>query len=344
MWPLEAEHDAGDADRTGQPFRIENFSMATDPRVPELPEWLQELYPYRIRHLQLGPWKMSLVDEGPPGAPVFLLLHGNPTWSFLYRDLIARLRGKYRVIAPDTIGFGLSDKPAVANYHTLAQHISNLTRLIEALALRNVSLVMTGAGGPIGLGYAVRFPQNVARLVMASTWGPNLPRPRHAQQPLGVRLAGKGKFGAWLDSLLNLTMHSMFATRTARPLNDLALEAYTFPFREPGSRVALRAFSQMFYDPDGETTAKLDEIHAGLKNITAPAHIVFGAEDRALGKLPAYLLRDSLKNAREPVFVPGAAHFLPEEAPEAFANFVLRAVEQDGPKGRPGSIFKILDQ
>ncbi len=317
--------------------------MATEASRPELPEWLQELYPFRTRTLQLGPYRMSVVDEGPADAPVFLLLHGNPTWSFLYRDLVRRLSPTCRVVAPDNIGFGLSDKPAEAGYHTLAQHIANITELIEALGLRNISLVANGWGGPIGLGYAIRCPENISRVVLANTWGSNLPRQRHAKQPLGVRLASKGSFGAWLDSMLNLTMHSMFATGATRPLKDLALEAYTFPFREPSSRVALRAFSRMFYEPDGDTIEKLADIQVELHNISAPAYIVFGDKDRVLGKLPAYLLRDDLKNAREPVFVPDAAHYLPEEAPEALAGVVDRALAQDSPKEKPGNVFKILN-
>jgi haloalkane dehalogenase len=98
--------------------------MMTAPQQPDIPEWLRESYPFHTRTLQLGAYGMSFVDEGPADAPAFLLLHGNPTWSFLYRDLIQRLRPKYRVVAPDHVGFGLSDQPNSAAYHTLAKHSS----------------------------------------------------------------------------------------------------------------------------------------------------------------------------------------------------------------------------
>ncbi len=315
--------------------------MPENAATPELPEWLQPLYPFRTRSLQVGSHRMSFADEGPADAPVCVLLHGNPTWSFLYRDLIGRLRSSYRVIAPDNIGFGLSDKPELAAYHTLGRHVSNFTCLVESLGLRNFALVANGWGGPIGLGYAVAHPDRISRLVLANTWGSVLPHKRKLKPPLGVRLAGKGRLGAWLDSLLNLTMHSMFATRTCRPLSDLALEAYTYPFQEAGTRIAVRAFSRMFYEPDAETLTRLEEIYTRLNAIAAPADILWGEHDPLLGKLPAYLLRDELKSAREPVFLPDTGHYLPEEAPQALAEVLLRSAQQR-PSDKPSHVFKIL--
>jgi pimeloyl-ACP methyl ester carboxylesterase len=321
-------------------------TMLTDRREPDLPEWLRELYPFRTRTLQLGSEVMSFVDEGPDEgsseAPAFVLLHGNPTWSFLYRDLIPRLRSKYRVVAPDAIGFGLSDKPDSAAYHSLGQHISNFGRLIEALDLQNFSLVVNGWGGPVGLGYAVAHPQNISRLVLVNTWAANLNPRRNKRLPLGMRIAARGRVGQWLDSLLNLSMHSVFSSRTHSPIGDMAFEAYSYPFRQHASRAAIAAFSRMFFEPDRETVAKLAEIEAGLTNIAAPADILWGTSDPVLGKLPVYLLRDGLKNSREPVFVPEVSHYLPEEAPEVLAQTVLRGAEPKCCGKTDTGLFKIL--
>jgi haloalkane dehalogenase len=314
--------------------------MLIEERKRDLPEWLRELYPFRTRTLQLQSCCMSFVDEGPAEAPIFVLLHGNPAWSFLYRDLIARLREQNRVIAPDHIGFGLSDKPAVA-YHTLEQHIANLTWLIEAHQLRDLTLVTNGWGGPIGLGYAVAHPENIARLILTNTWGVALPLARTRKQPLGMRIAESGRLGALLDAAFNLTMHSAFASRTYRSISDMAMEAYTYPFPTAASRAAMSAFTRMFLHPDNATLEKLREIHSKLKNLDTPATILYGARDPLLTRLPAYLLRDELKRATEPVFLPNVGHYVPEESPEALAEAVLQQPRQ--PEASAGeSVFRII--
>lgn len=315
--------------------------MLTEAPQREIPEWLRELYPFRTRKLQLGAYQMSFVDEGPHDAPAFVLLHGNPTWSFLYRDLIQQLRPQYRVIAPDHIGFGLSDKPAMSVYHTLAQHIENFAALVEALELHRFTLVAHGWGGPIGLGYAVTTPQKVSRLVLTNTWAFNLPQARRPRLPLGIKIANAGRVGALLDSWLNLSLQSTFASRMYRSMSDMAMEGYTYPFHRSLSRVGPRAFTQMFLHPDANTVAQLEEIRVGLKNITAPASMLWGARDPVLSKLPAYLLRDELKGAAEPVFLPDVSHYVPEEAPDALAEIVLRQVTS-APQNRPDDLFKIL--
>lgn len=123
----------------------------------------ETLYPFTSRFLELDGNRLHYVDEGE--GPTLLMVHGNPTWSFFYRDLIAALRPDYRVIAPDHIGCGLSDKPLDYPYR-LATHIANLTRLIEHLELRDISLFVHDWGGPIGLGYAVEHPEHVRRMVV----------------------------------------------------------------------------------------------------------------------------------------------------------------------------------
>jgi haloalkane dehalogenase len=321
---------------------ISSAATPTGTASSDLPEWLRELYPFRTRTLAAGSQTMSFVDEGPaeaPAAPVFVLLHGNPTWSFLYRNLIQRLRSKYRVLAPDHVGFGLSSKPGSPAYHTLDQHIANFTRWVEALDLRQVTLVMNGWGGPIGLGYAVAHPENVARLVLANALTGQAPLSRRMRLPLGLRVARAGRIGAWLDSLLNLSMHSIFASRMHRRLADLPFEGYCYPFRDQASRHAVSAFMEMYLRPDRNTSERLAEIFARLKNVTAPADIVWGARDPLLTKLHAYLLRDQLPNAREPIFVADASHYLPEEASDTLAEVVLRGAER---AGGGESLFKIL--
>lgn len=315
--------------------------MLSDFGQPALPKWLRELYPFRTRTLRLGNERMSFVDEGSLEAPPLLLVHGSPAWSFLYRKLIARARDRFRVIAPDHVGFGLSDKPGDPGYHNLRQHISNLTRLVEALGLQHINLVMSGCGGPIGLGYAVAHPRNLKRLVLANAWPGPLPRAPAPRYSLGMRVATAGKLGRWLGSRPNLSLRSLLSSGTHRPLSDLAVKGYAFPFQAPASRAAVHAFLRLFPAPDTETSVQLDEIYSRLRTIQAPAAILWGLQDPLLSKLPAYLLRDQLPLASEPKFLSEVGHYVPEEDPESLAAASLGPLEaRTGRRAEP--VFKII--
>ena len=132
------------------------------------PDWLDRReYPFESRWLDVEAGRMHYVDEGR-GATV-LMVHGTPTWSFLYRHLVKALRDRYRCVAPDHLGFGLSDRPAGWSYRP-ADQARNLTRFIERLGLKDVTLVVHDFGGPIGLAWALDHPEQVRRLVLFNTW------------------------------------------------------------------------------------------------------------------------------------------------------------------------------
>jgi pimeloyl-ACP methyl ester carboxylesterase len=133
---------------------------------PDDPDDWRGLYPFCSRHLMLDGLRLHYLDEGH-GEPL-LMVHGNPTWSFYWRNLILGLRGDWRAVVPDHIGCGLSDKPQRYAY-CLRQHIDNLVRLVESLELRNISLLGHDWGGAIGLGTALRLPDRFARLVLFNT-------------------------------------------------------------------------------------------------------------------------------------------------------------------------------
>jgi haloalkane dehalogenase len=132
------------------------------------PTWIDRVeYPFASHWLDVGPGRVHYVDEGR-GAPV-LMVHGTPTWSFLYRHLIKALRGRFRCVAPDHLGFGLSDRPARWSYRPQDQ-ARNLARLVDRLDLRDFTLVVHDFGGPIGLSYAIDHPERVSRVVLFNTW------------------------------------------------------------------------------------------------------------------------------------------------------------------------------
>ena len=128
-------------------------------------------YPFAPNYLDVDGLRMHYVDEGPKGAPVALMVHGMPTWSYLYRRIIPpMLAAGYRCIAPDHIGFGRSDKPTLPEWYDIARHTGNLTRLVEALDLRDVTLFVQDWGGPTGLAQYATMPERFSRLVIMNTW------------------------------------------------------------------------------------------------------------------------------------------------------------------------------
>jgi haloalkane dehalogenase len=147
------------------------------------PAWLDRgEYPFASHWFHVGVGRMHYLDEGQ-GAPI-VMVHGTPTWSFLYRHLVKALRGRYRCVVPDHLGFGLSDRPVGWSYRPQDQ-ARNLARFVESLGLENVTLIVHDFGGPIGLAYALDHPGNVRRLVLFNTWMWSFADDRR------VRLAGR---------------------------------------------------------------------------------------------------------------------------------------------------------
>jgi haloalkane dehalogenase len=133
-----------------------------------LPPWLdRNEYPFIPKQFTLPMGQMSYVDEG--GGEPIVMVHGNPVWSFVYRHLITGLNGRYRCIAMDHIGFGLSDKPEDWTYRP-QDHAANLQTFLDALDLSGITLVVQDWGGPIGLAYAIHNPERVRRLIILNTW------------------------------------------------------------------------------------------------------------------------------------------------------------------------------
>ena len=141
----------------------------TVPRTPEerfanLPD-----FPFPPHYVEVEGLRVAYVDEGPRDAPVVLLMHGEPTWSYLYRKIIAPLRRRYRVIAPDLIGFGRSDKLPEQSDYTYERHVGWMSGWLEALDLRDITLFCQDWGGLIGLRLVAAYPDRFARMIAANT-------------------------------------------------------------------------------------------------------------------------------------------------------------------------------
>ncbi len=202
-----------------------------------------ELYPFQGKFLTIGPHRLHYLDEGQ-GDPV-VMVHGNPTWSFYYRNLALRLRDRYRVVVPDHIGCGLSDKPDDTRYsYTLRQRVDDLAALLDHLGLRErVTLVVHDWGGMIGMAWASRFPERVARLVIMNTAA--FPMPAAKKFPFGLWLARNTALGALLVRGCNaFSLGASFVGCKVNPLPARLRKAYRAPYNSWANRIATLRFVQ----------------------------------------------------------------------------------------------------
>lgn len=253
---------------------------------------------------------MHYVDEGS-GDPV-LLLHGEPTWSFLWRKIVPQLPG--RVLAPDLIGFGRSDKPVDPAWYTYENHVRSVARLVEELDLRALTLVVHDWGGPIGLRVAVEHEARVDRLVILNTGIGAGAAP--SETWLRFRAAVRAQGGA-------LDMGRLVASGTAHGLAEDVRAAYDAPFPTPESKAGALAFPELVpTEPDHPNAAPMNEVRDALRGWREPALVVWGAEDAVLPVAIAHGFAELIPGALEPVLIEGAAHFLQEDRPDEVAGAI----------------------
>jgi len=275
------------------------------------------LYPFQTAQLPVPGAVMSYVDEGS-GSPV-LLVHGNPTWSFYYRRLIPALSRQQRVIAPDHIGCGLSTKPQHYPY-TLATHIENLGRLIDQLNVAQIDLVLHDWGGAIGLGWAVRNPERVRRIVLLNTaafLSPRIPwRIALCRYPILGDLAVRG---------LNAFAAAATFMAVERPMEPAVRDGFLFPYRSWADRVAIQHFVRDIpLSPRHPTWALIDAIDRDLLLLRdRPMLILWGGRDWCFSD---YFLADWLTRfpAAEVARFDDAGHYLLEDAHAEVVPRVVR--------------------
>ncbi len=187
---------------------------------------------------------MHYLDEGPRDAPTVLMLHGNPTWSFYYRNLVKAISGKFRCIVPDHIGCGLSEKPGDDRYdYRLASRIKDVDTLINKLGLsKPLSLVVHDWGGMIGFAWAVQNPDRISKMVVLNTAA--FPIPADKRMPPALSLVRDLKLGQFLT--LQFNAFSCIAARLGfkKPVSKEVRDAYKLPYDSPANRIATARFVQ----------------------------------------------------------------------------------------------------
>ena len=293
----------------------ENALRTPDDRFQGLPD-----YPWQPHYLNdlpsLHGLRLHYLDEGPLDAPItWLCLHGNPAWSYLYRKMIpVWLQAGHRVVAPDLMGFGKSDKPKRVEFHRFDQHRQSLLELVERLDLQRVALVVQDWGGLLGLTLPMAAPHRYGHLLMMNTYLAT------AEAPLS------DGFKAWREMCANkpqFEVSRLFA-RGNPHMSPAECAAYDAPFPDAGHRAALRAFPPMVPEhPGDEGVSWSREAKAFWASAwTGKSLMAIGQQDPVLGEPVMRELGSHFRNLPEPLLLPQAGHFVQEHG-EGIARWAL---------------------
>jgi len=276
------------------------------------PHWLdRSLFPFTSRFVNIGANRVHYIDEG--AGPTLLLLHGNPTWSFLYRHIVHLLSPHFRCIALDYPGFGLSTAATGYGY-TPREHSDVLEGFVYALGLSDLRIMVQDWGGPIGLGFAGRHPDRVHSLIIGNSFAwPATTGMKGFSYVMGNPVA------RYFITHRNMLARWLIPAGTNRTLTEAELAAYMGPFPTPASRLPTWIFARQIR----ASASYLAEVEAGLARLSdKPALIVWADADGAFG--PAD--RDRFVRVfrkHQLIDLPGAKHFIQENAPEAIASAIL---------------------
>ena len=280
------------------------------------PAWLEELFPFEQHSVMVNGRRMAYIDEGErTGRPV-LLLHGNPAWAFLYRDFIEPLKAAgYRVIAPDCIGSGYSDKPRIDTAYSLAHHIADLVALIDHLDLKGIAIVGQDWGGPQSVGAALQRLDRVASITLMNTW---------------LFTDYKGDFhtsatpwttwhapiiGQFFTKRLKVLSHRGPSATSQRGMSELEARGYHHIYDERDSETVTLTWPRSIPLTQGDRGwADMAMIQSRLGELAeTPIQLVWAPEDPVFPIEYCQRLQELLPHAEEPVLFDRASHFLQDD-------------------------------
>jgi haloalkane dehalogenase len=277
-------------------------------------------YPFKDHWLPYRDGHIHYVDEGQ-GATV-LLLHGNPTWSYIYRNVIKDLRGECRLVALDYPGFGMSKAPSKYGF-TPQEQSDAVADLINRLELRNLVLVVQDWGGPIGTNYAVRNRANLRGLVVMNTWA----WPASNLQKIFSIVMGGWPLGYWLQTRRNYFAKSIFPSGiyNSEKVTESFRKAYTDPFPTPESRRPTWIFPKSIR----KARPWLADIESRLPNLSdMPAQILWGLHDDPGFPLKEMAKWQSYLKMHETETLEDASHSVQEDRPDRVTASIRRVLER----------------
>jgi haloalkane dehalogenase len=301
-----------------------------DERFGELPD-----FPYEPSYVDDLPdyegLRMAYIDEGPKDAPVFLCLHGEPSWSYLYRKMIPLfLEAGGRVIAPDLYGFGRSDKPVRQEDYSYSFHRDALLALIERLDLRNITLVCQDWGGVLGLTLPMEAPERWQRLIVMNTSLPFEPESsviaEDLARPADERKTGFGRWHAVSQRTDDMPVGAILNMGSGQKLSEAEIAAYDAPYPDKSYKAGAIVFPRLVpfsEDMDGYDIGR--RAIAFWEEWEGESFMAIGGADPVLGKKAMMRLHGTINGCPEPLVIEEAGHFVQEWGEEvarkALASF-----------------------
>jgi cis-3-alkyl-4-acyloxetan-2-one decarboxylase len=279
--------------------------------VKQVPEQLREAYPWKGEWLDVDGGRMHYLDVGPRGAPAILCVHGNPTWSFYWRHLVKAFSDRYRVIVPDHIGCGMSDKPQDWPYR-LEGHVGNLCRLVGHLGLERLCLAVHDWGGAIGMGFAVRNPEIPRGFLITNTAAF-----RSKEIPLSIASCRIPLFGAMAVRGFNAFAGAATWRATSKGLSSSARAGLLWPYDSWENRIAtLRFVEDIPLEPGHPSYGTLLGVEEGLAAFSGhPMLICWGDQDFCF--TPSFRAEWERRFPRAEVHAwQDVGHYVMEDAPE----------------------------
>lgn len=271
-------------------------------------------YPFKPHFEKINGFDMHFIDEGT-GEPI-LCLHGEPTWSYLYRNFIKELSNSNRVIAPDQMGFGKSDVPQEKKYR-MHEHIDNLTKLILKLDLNNITLVVQDWGGPIGLGFAVDHVERIKRMVIMNT---SVGVMREGRKPWYATLEEKGIYKEFIMNIEGVIKGGIYQKDN---ITDSMINAYTAPF--PSEEYYIGAFAWPKDIPIGDShpsAPTMKHVRENLNNLSEKEKIlIWGLKDPIFPKKMINWWQKIYTDIKT-YEIKDASHFLQEDAPDEIISII----------------------
>lgn len=299
------------------------YLRTPDERFVDLPDFDFSPHYVDIDDTEGGRLRMHYLDEGPSDAAPVLVIHGEPTWCYLYRHMIPIFTAAgHRVVAPDLVGFGRSDKPTEPTDYTYQRHVDWTVEWLEKLDLKGITLVCQDWGGLIGLRLVARMPERFDRVVVANTALPT------GDQPMAPA------FQAWREYSQNVPDFDagrIVYGGTMTKISAAEIEAYNAPFPNARFQAGARQFPMLVPDtPDNPASEANRAAWNILRKLETPFLTVFGADDKVMAGVDKVFQKLIPGGAgQDHTILPNAGHFLQEDVGDALAQATLRFIAQN---------------
>ena len=301
-------------------------------------------YPFEPNYVDSLGYRIHYVDEGPRDGPVVLLMHGQPTWSYLYRHMIVILaKAGFRVIAPDNVGFGKSDKPVNPSDHSYQMHIDVMTNFVNQLGLREVTFFGQDWGGLIGLRVVAELPDTFSRIMLSNTALPaasgikgwiGYPFFRFSVWRRGdVQVLERNddfdfiEWVAYARHTNNFDFDGVLQTATTRKLDDAALAGYSAPFPNNDYIAGVRRFPTLVASQLRQNQKVIDEFYAKWDK---PLLTAYGSEDKLMADM-AKVWQEKVPGAKDQPHtkIQGAHHFIQDDMPDEITELLIQFIKNN---------------